>query len=1044
MGKFTWGDLTIEQSEIFWDKGVHVEIERLAFDGATISFPIPYDEGADIVKKSVRYLFFFEPFLSSVKINKFETSMLQGELEYQSPSEKEEKNIRFDSSLFSIDVRVTRKDGVLMAEVDSLTSSPMGAKFSGKITAILEDESVEGDFQGVISDYLPLTVKVRTDSNGLSFSGKSRGSFLKIKPVVDLFNLDPEITPWIVDYLSGKSYQLDEFEGLLSWQTPLSLLDTFVAKARVAEAEYVFAKGFEPVKSSLTDVVFENKILKIYPKDATFYRQRCGQKSWLDINFTDPYQPSLTVYLKTTASLNQDLLDLIKFYDLEIPVRQTTGSTVADLQLTVNLQTEEVDAAGHFTVGPSRIQYMGMNLDTHGGVVEIKNSHIKMSDFKFSLGDYLTSWLSGEINASEETGLLEFAVEKVSYPIKGELLQRVNPNKTLSLEYLIRPDGDTIKVAESEWQFRRFKLHLGGFSAPFDYDKLLLTLPSIQVKSSEPALKANLTGTLDITHGTADLDLNITKFTSEILRFDEDQLTLSAKYNGSWDLQIPKESRWIFADRHTILNPLTLTISDSWLNVEKGGITFGDLFKGEVTGLLNTDNLRGELSLENAVLTHPSLGELFTGKKNLSLEMGTTENDIFIRIPELETSFRISPEKLWSLHFRGLEHYLEFSPMLRRLNLVAGDLSLISKSGTLPIDIEGMFFSSYFLVKDDGIDQDLYSLQGTYDEAGFEGEINDNISIKYSDKLEIQSSGISYNIDELTSFVGDIFPEKDETTISNFSMKLWAEDTSLNLREGNVAFADSLYLNMEKGNILLQLKHGTGKAWLSVYEDNLYFSGKDFEDTFVEGLLREARFSGGTLTFSGIGKLDDYEAHFQIDDTVLVDFGLVNNIFAFIDTIPSLFTFSLPNYRAKGMAVSSAILKYKYNNNLFNINTFAIKSNNLNMFGKGTASLGEDTVDMDINLITNAKDNISKIPLVGYVLVGDEQRPSITLKVTGKPDNPDIATSAFKDYLAWPVETVFRAIKLPFGILDKIFSTTQDEFEDGEPVIENPDEWYSE
>ncbi len=157
-----------------------------------------------------------------------------------------------------------------------------------------------------------------------------------------------------------------------------------------------------------------------------------------------------------------------------------------------------------------------------------------------------------------------------------------------------------------------------------------------------------------------------------------------------------------------------------------------------------------------------------------------------------------------------------------------------------------------------------------------------------------------------------------------------------------------------------------------------------------------------------------------------MNYWIMNNVFAFIDTIPSLMNFSLPDYSSRGMEVSSAVVNLQYMQGVLHVTAFALRSGNLDMQGSGIVDPQRGTIDMDIDLVTAAKGNISRIPLVGplvgYILAGDKKRPSITLKVTGNLEDPEVQSSALKDYITWPVETILRVVELPFGALEKVFS----------------------
>ena len=79
-----------------------------------------------------------------------------------------------------------------------------------------------------------------------------------------------------------------------------------------------------------------------------------------------------------------------------------------------------------------------------------------------------------------------------------------------------------------------------------------------------------------------------------------------------------------------------------------------------------------------------------------------------------------------------------------------------------------------------------------------------------------------------------------------------------------------------------------------------------------------------------------------------------------------------------------------------------------------------------MNLITSAKTSINKIPLVGFVLVGDEKRPSITMKITGDLTDPEVNNSMYRDIAKTPFSMLYRTLKLPSRLIESMAEETRE------------------
>jgi len=281
-----------------------------------------------------------------------------------------------------------------------------------------------------------------------------------------------------------------------------------------------------------------------------------------------------------------------------------------------------------------------------------------------------------------------------------------------------------------------------------------------------------------------------------------------------------------------------------------------------------------------------------------------------------------------------------------------------------------------------------------------------------------------YNIVELVKLLKNLSKANSASSMKDRSKKieLMARNSSLYFRQENKVLADKLEASIVDGKMSLWLEHGSGNAVFVAEDGKFSLEGENLDDAFMEALLAGSKFSGGTLSFTGSGNTEKFNARFKVQDTLLEDYGVMNNVLAFLDTIPALITFSVPDYNTEGMFVDSALLDLTYADTVYTVNSFDVNSSVLTIRGVGKASISEDTIDLTLNLLTQWRKNLSKIPLIGYVLVGDEKVPSIKLDVTGKLSDPDIQNSAFEEIVTLPFDIGFRVLSLPFQWMDDLFS----------------------
>ncbi len=249
------------------------------------------------------------------------------------------------------------------------------------------------------------------------------------------------------------------------------------------------------------------------------------------------------------------------------------------------------------------------------------------------------------------------------------------------------------------------------------------------------------------------------------------------------------------------------------------------------------------------------------------------------------------------------------------------------------------------------------------------------------------------------------------------NVSIEAKDSYLYISDKRRSISESMKFRYLNNILILNLKHYKGTARLILEKDKLYVHGEKFNDKFMEKLFVLSDFKGGTFEFDMSGTTKNYDGIFTINNTIVLDYKILNNILAFVNTVPSLLTFSIPGYHKKGLKVKTAYMKFKSKNNILNISDIYLDSKEIDIFGSGKANFIDDTVDLELNLKSDLGSKISKIPLVGYLLM-DKDSISTTLSITGKLSDPDIKSLIAKDIVVVPLNILKRTITLPFKLFE--------------------------
>jgi hypothetical protein len=195
-------------------------------------------------------------------------------------------------------------------------------------------------------------------------------------------------------------------------------------------------------------------------------------------------------------------------------------------------------------------------------------------------------------------------------------------------------------------------------------------------------------------------------------------------------------------------------------------------------------------------------------------------------------------------------------------------------------------------------------------------------------------------------------------------------------------------VKFNKNNFLL--KYATANAKNNILKAKLHIDDCDFnlvkKDTKIElksnninykminKLLDSNSFIDGRVSLKIFGTMKNLKGHVNIYNTTIKNMTLLNNIFAFLNTIPAILTLDFnAGYNSKGYYIKKGSFDFTYANSSIFISNIALKSDSFNIKGNGAISLDDKDIDMSLNI---------------KFLKGLSNK---TIQINGKLDNPQVS-----------------------------------------------------
>ena len=209
--------------------------------------------------------------------------------------------------------------------------------------------------------------------------------FKSLKFIKEFLSLPIIAEEWMYDNVEG-DIKLQEFYGEYDLKNNQIIEDSLQGKAQIKEAKIRFHKDIDIVNTKSLDISFKDNKLHFDLIEPIFKDKKLDGSYVTIHNLTSEKDGQVDVFLKTNSKLDQDILDILKAYHINIPLLQKTGNTQASLLMKFPYElSKEMSTYGEFFVNDAQISINNFSFDSKYAEVILNDSliQIRNSDFKY-------------------------------------------------------------------------------------------------------------------------------------------------------------------------------------------------------------------------------------------------------------------------------------------------------------------------------------------------------------------------------------------------------------------------------------------------------------------------------------------------------------------------------------------------------------------------------------------------------------------------------------------------------------------------------------
>ncbi len=294
--------------------------------------------------------------------------------------------------------------------------------------------------------------------------------------------------------------------------------------------------------------------------------------------------------------------------------------------------------------------------------------------------------------------------------------------------------------------------------------------------------------------------------------------------------------------------------------------------------------------------------------------------------------------------------------------------------------------------------------------------------------------------------------EDKEDNNSYKNINIIGNNSNIYINDKYKFLADNFEVRVRDEEKYVHLQYKKTDITLKISKDKkIDIFTNEINDEFVNAIFDKNIFKGGKIVFLASGNIDNLNGKLIIENSNIEDLAILNNLLIFIHTSPALVNPLLAVPSVVGMATNqgfnltaykivNGVMEFNYSKEkeLLDVKKLVTVGNGIDFEGKGKVNLNDLTLDSEIKLIflKDYSKIVGAIPVVNYVLLGDNNRVETQVNIFGDLSNPSISTNLTKETFSIPMNITKRILTSPSLLLDFISgkSSLEEEKKKEEPI----------
>lgn len=364
-------------------------------------------------------------------------------------------------------------------------------------------------------------------------------------------------------------------------------------------------------------------------------------------------------------------------------------------------------------------------------------------------------------------------------------------------------------------------------------------------------------------------------------------------------------------------------------------------------------------------------------------------------------------------------------PLMDLLGLTGGDLKLTHAQGRTTADFNIQFNNPVLFTGNTPVTQTRGRLErenGSFLLSLLEGRVliekDANLIRGKINRLEVDAGVIEAFVKQHKNRFAFGSPKPGSDAETRYF--IFGNQTAIRYRNQRLG-TEWFSLHIDGDRLDGQIKQGNSALAISRNKSDVTLRGEKIGTAWVKDLTG-MNMTGGTWDLTAYANLNNEDLYgvIRINKATFKEARLLTNVIALINTLPSLVQFRTPGFTAEGFTIERGVVEFYYASDTLFLNAIRLIGTNTDIIGQGSINLksGEVNIYASIQSVKAASSLIGRIPILGYLLLGDDKAISNVLHITGTLDKPEVKSEVAQEIVFYPLNVIARTLTLPLKLFE--------------------------